>query len=80
MCGFTNDRSAANAWRAIKKKLTAISGVDGDGDAEGNGGGVATPKPKATPKRKKKTTDDGDEETPAKVSWIRFHMKIFESC
>lgn len=67
MCGFTNDRSAANAWRAIKKKLTIISGGEGDGVAESNGGAAATPKPKATPKRKKKAADEDGDDTPAKV-------------
>lgn len=76
MAGMTNAGSASNAWRNIKKKLIALAGDGGNGEADGGG----TPKPKATPKRKKKITDEDDEETPAKVSWTRFHVKLFESC
>ncbi|KAK4507554.1 hypothetical protein PRZ48_001289 [Zasmidium cellare] len=61
MAGMTNAGSASNAWRNIKKKLTAIAAGNGDAD------GAGTPKAKATPKRKKKAADSDDaEETPAK--------------
>ncbi|EME88039.1 uncharacterized protein MYCFIDRAFT_85937 [Pseudocercospora fijiensis CIRAD86] len=72
LSGYTNVRSASNAWGAIKKKLASQASKFGAGDSDVNGDNEssATPKttPKATPKKRgKKAADEDDgEETPAK--------------
>lgn len=61
LAGFTNPRSASNAWGIIKKKLAAQAG-EVDGDADG------TPKPTPAKKRGKKSAEvEGEDgQSPSK--------------
>ena len=56
---MTNRGSAANAWRAIKKKIMAKGGIAEMDGSEGS----PKPTPKPTPKKRvKKATDEDDAE------------------
>lgn len=71
-CGMTNPGSAANAWRAIQKKLEAMK--EADNSDTGADGATTTASPGAsteTPKKRgrKKAAAEGDgieDESPAK--------------
>ncbi|KXT11906.1 hypothetical protein AC579_10492 [Pseudocercospora musae] len=68
LSGYTNVRSASNAWGAIKKKLASQANKAGAGDADVNGDNESATTPKTTPKKRgKKAADEDDgEQTPAK--------------
>ncbi|WPG97881.1 Hypothetical protein R9X50_00066300 [Acrodontium crateriforme] len=64
MCGFTNDRSASNAWRAIVKKIKAKNEAPGNEDG---GDDDATPKATVSPKKRgRKDAIADDNESPTK--------------
>lgn len=68
MAGYTNVRSASNAWAAVNKKITAqAAGITGD---NANAETIVTPKAKVTPRKRgrKAAGEDGeDDPTAAKV-------------
>lgn len=81
LMGMSNERSAANAWARIKKKLVqrAASANTGDNDEDGSAAAVSsTPKPKVATGKKRgrkpasaadeNDDNDGDAEPPVKKS------------